>query len=839
MVHRVAILQPLRCNATITMIKRLLILALFLPTLAQAQYLFQSQATGTQSIPGSAQGISSVVAPIPYATVYICSGAYVPGTSCTTGTATVYADSGLTTPYQQPVAADANGNFSFYVQSGTNYYYTVSGSGFTAQTFGLTAPNYLPGVSSDGANGLNVQGNVQGKLRDDGGQVYNVLAYGADPTGATDSAPAFRSAIAALPTSGGTIYIPPGNYTLESIDPNDQYSILTTLGINGVHFQCAKGATLTVPDIPGATTSGFALFTMGEYYGLEQQTGYPFTAIPSPGASSLTLTTPSDASNFSVGQPIYIKGGPGAGAQPDGEINWVTSVNATTGVIGLLKPTGKPFTGAGSSALDVVPAPANAFTYNQSIEGCRVNITASTDQVNWLYLYESIGTVIENNIVTNPNGGDMWINSYYPFADLTIKNNIVQWSKGTLYQIADGQRDVVIEGNDFSSSSSPMLLNPSQGAESVTISNNNLYLVTPSGTTGNFYGPIQATTSYNVTITGNNIFANGESSTVPMQGIGLYKSNGGCSGCTVTGNRIVVQSAQNPNGLFGIQAGPPDETIDDNSITTNGYGIQLYSNATAQNNEIHLTGSDPYAGILAGGVGDSVVGNSVYGDSNAQGSGIYTLGHTVTGTIIANNVIDNLQYGFNIGTTTPDLIDNQCTAVGNSQYCGQIRFANDTDLYRSSAGVLTTDGALNAVTGYQINGSYGTAGQFLSSTGTGTQFAYPGVGSGTPTIACGTGAGASPTVCSISGNQFAGQISVTTGSAPASSAIIATITLAHACPTSVYAVVRGSNAAAASLNGTSHEYPDGFTASSWTLTSNSTGLTASTAYTWSYIAGCN
>lgn len=111
--------------------------------------------------------------------------------------------------------------------------------------------------------------------------------------------------------------------------------------------------------------------------------------------------------------------------------------------------------------------------------------------------------------------------------------------------------------------------------------------------------------------------------------------------------------------------------------------------------------------------------------------------------------------------------------------------------------------------------------------------------SGTPTIACGTGAGTSPTVCSITGNDDAGQISVTTGTAPASSATIATITRANACPTTVYAVVRGSNAAAASLTGTTHEYPDGFTAGSWTLTSNTTGLTASTAYTWAYIAKCN
>ena len=120
-----------------------------------------------------------------------------------------------------------------------------------------------------------------------------------------------------------------------------------------------------------------------------------------------------------------------------------------------------------------------------------------------------------------------------------------------------------------------------------------------------------------------------------------------------------------------------------------------------------------------------------------------------------------------------------------------------------------------------------------------TALAYHVKSSGVPTIACGTGAGTSPTVCSIAGNDEAGQISVTTGSAPASAAVIATVTLANTCPTTVYAVVRASNANAASLSGTSHEYPDTFTANTWTITANTNGLAATTAYTWAYIAKCN
>jgi hypothetical protein len=45
-------------------------------------------------------------------------------------------------------------------------------------------------------------------------QVYNVLTYGADPTGTSDSGPAFNDAVAALPSDGGVIYVPTGSYKI-------------------------------------------------------------------------------------------------------------------------------------------------------------------------------------------------------------------------------------------------------------------------------------------------------------------------------------------------------------------------------------------------------------------------------------------------------------------------------------------------------------------------------------------------------------------------------------------------------------------------------------------------
>lgn len=125
-----------------------------------------------------------------------------------------------------------------------------------------------------------------------------------------------------------------------------------------------------------------------------------------------------------------------------------------------------------------------------------------------------------------------------------------------------------------------------------------------------------------------------------------------------------------------------------------------------------------------------------------------------------------------------------------------------------------------------------------SPVGTGTWTAYHYKATGTPAIACGTGAGTSPAVCTITGNDEDGVINITTGSAPANAATIATITIANACPVGIAPIIRSANANSSSLTGNTHDYPTGTSTTQWTMTSNATGLAATTAYKWDYHAGC-
>jgi hypothetical protein len=110
------------------------------------------------------------------------------------------------------------------------------------------------------------------------------------------------------------------------------------------------------------------------------------------------------------------------------------------------------------------------------------------------------------------------------------------------------------------------------------------------------------------------------------------------------------------------------------------------------------------------------------------------------------------------------------------------------------------------------------------------------LGSGTPTIAAGTGAGTGPTVV-ITGNDNAGVITVTTGTAPAASATVVTITFGQAFGVTPRAVIlTDASPSAAALSGPGKVYADQSTLglTSWQVKVGATALAAATQYKWWY-----
>lgn len=109
--------------------------------------------------------------------------------------------------------------------------------------------------------------------------------------------------------------------------------------------------------------------------------------------------------------------------------------------------------------------------------------------------------------------------------------------------------------------------------------------------------------------------------------------------------------------------------------------------------------------------------------------------------------------------------------------------------------------------------------------------------SGTPSVVAGTGAGTSPTVTLTNAHDTSFGLSVVTGSSPATSAVIATVTFSVPWPVVMHCTMQASNANAAGLGASARPYSSaglsvGSTYPTWIVTSASGGLTASTTYTW-------
>jgi hypothetical protein len=114
---------------------------------------------------------------------------------------------------------------------------------------------------------------------------------------------------------------------------------------------------------------------------------------------------------------------------------------------------------------------------------------------------------------------------------------------------------------------------------------------------------------------------------------------------------------------------------------------------------------------------------------------------------------------------------------------------------------------------------------------------FSGLTSSAPTATAGAGAGTGPTISlNANSNDLSGYLSVTTGSSPTASAIVATLTFGTAYATLPKCLLAPANAAASVLSGAANVYiPLTSSESAFTVNSNTTALAASTLYTWGYI----
>jgi hypothetical protein len=131
---------------------------------------------------------------------------------------------------------------------------------------------------------------------------------------------------------------------------------------------------------------------------------------------------------------------------------------------------------------------------------------------------------------------------------------------------------------------------------------------------------------------------------------------------------------------------------------------------------------------------------------------------------------------------------------------------------------------------FNFRNAGGTTQASISATGA-AAFAHIGGTTPAPTIAAGAGAGTSPTV-SVSGNDMIHKISITTGTSPAASATVATITFNTAYSTAPKVILSPAGANSAALTGLTAAYVDdaGTTTTTYTIKVGSGGLAAATTY---------
>lgn len=123
-----------------------------------------------------------------------------------------------------------------------------------------TAPATIGAQSHISDNGTNIGlGEAVTGLDDKGSQIFNVVAYGADPTNTSDSLAgveaAMTAACASTPARGAVVFFPAGKYQFSNIIPTT-----STLWCNGLTI---KGSGVRATELDFPTGTGFAITEAG------------------------------------------------------------------------------------------------------------------------------------------------------------------------------------------------------------------------------------------------------------------------------------------------------------------------------------------------------------------------------------------------------------------------------------------------------------------------------------------------------------------------------------------------------------------------------------------------
>lgn len=229
---------------------------------------------------------------------------YAPGTTMPKNT---WQDSGETILNTNPVILDLAGEALIYgsgqyrqvvKDSNGNLIWdqltqdAVSASGISTAMQPITS-------ASSTALGMALLGGLQG---------VNVAAYGAVGDGVTDNSSAFQLALAALPTGGGILYIPPGTYFCGMAITYTMPTSTTSISIIGsgpettiLKFGATDGLSISfLGAFNAAHIRDLSLITTGSNSGVGLKLTQTGASIPNP-----ANTAPSDITNVNIRGDVW------------------------------------------------------------------------------------------------------------------------------------------------------------------------------------------------------------------------------------------------------------------------------------------------------------------------------------------------------------------------------------------------------------------------------------------------------------------------------------------------------------------------------------------------------
>jgi hypothetical protein len=474
-----------------------------------------------------------------------------------------------------------------------------------------TAPTPTTG---DNSQNIATTAFVQNSVGSGGGSAQpafiSITDHGGVGDGTTDNLSAWNAAIAALGSSGGTIYIPPGTWY-------NSYGWDTPSNTN---VQGAGPQTILIGNPSTVVPNNYTMIVYATMSGTGNKglTNPALYAINSTtiGTNTVTTTTPADAGNFAAGDIIFISGPKhGTGFWYPCWHTAVTASNASTGVITLAENLI-----LGGTAYTLVQ---KVVIYPQNIRVSDLTFSIPAGAITGGFQAN-----IARNVVLERIGSTTMSAIRHPYISMSaVRSGAVLNSRINGYLDFDGSVDSIMAGNTIVNGTIAW----EGGVQNSSAINNSIENPVMSMPPVAACGIAVSSDSQFNRIIGNaitGVFNN-------QSGILLGQNNDAGQGNNVVANNTIVGADTTIKGI--ALTSTQNNVLANNIINTASIGLNILTNSTGQ----------------------VVVGNQFIGVTN-------NIGLDATSSIVAAPLTNEQWFTLPAGTTSPNVTNNALIMTANT-----------------------------------------------------------------------------------------------------------------------------------------------------------------------------